>query len=280
MKNKTILITGGSDGIGKETAKRLAEMGANVVIVGRNPAKTEAAAQEIQQETGASVDVLIADLSDLNQVKRLAGEVRSQYPQLNILINNAGAIFLSRGETVDGYERTFALNHLSYFLLTDLLLDTLKKNTPARIINVASGAHYPGVIYFDDLMFTKRYRFRKVYSQSKLANVMFTYALARRLEGIGVTVNSLHPGFVRSNFASGNGRLAKIIRPIAFRSAITVEQGAETTIYLASSDEVEGISGKYYTLLKEKRSSDLSYDEEAQEKLWAMSEDLINRVVN
>ncbi len=279
MKNKTVLITGGSDGIGKETAKRLAEMNANIVIVGRNPAKTKAAAQEIQQETGASVDVLIADLSDLNQVKRLAGEVRSQYPQLNILINNAGAIFLSRGETVDGYERTFALNHLSYFLLTDLLLDTLKKNTPARIINVASGVHYSGVIYFDDLMFTKRYRFRKAYSQSKLANVMFTYALALRLEGIGVTVNSLHPGFVRSNFASGNGRLAKIIRPIAFRSAISVEQGAETTIYLASSDEVEGISGKYYTLLKEQRSSDLSYDEEAQEKLWEMSEDLINQVV-
>lgn len=279
LQGKTVLITGGTDGIGKYTAKVLAGLGGDIAIVGRNIEKTQNTVKEIQDQSGHTIDHFIADLSDMSQVQRLGEDILAKYSQLDVLINNAGALFFRRKETVDRYERTFALNHLAYFYLTEQLMELIKSTPSSRIINVASAAHFPGEINFDDVMFEKGYRGRIVYSQSKLANVMHTYTLSRRLKDSGVTVNALHPGFVRTNFARDNGLLVKMLQPLGFLSAIPVEQGAETMIYLAMSNEVDGVSGKYFTLKKPQRSSDLSYDKVAQEKLWNLSETLVTKAI-
>lgn len=279
LQGKTVLITGGTDGIGKYTAKVLAGLGGDIAIVGRNIEKTQNTVKEIQDQSGHTIDHFIADLSDMSQVQRLGEDILAKYSQLDVLINNAGALFFRRKETVDRYERTFALNHLAYFYLTEQLMELIKSTPSSRIINVASAAHFPGEINFDDVMFEKGYRGRTVYSQSKLANVMHTYTLSRRLKDSGVTVNALHPGFVRTNFARDNGLLVKMLQPLGFLSAIPVEQGAETMIYLAMSNEVDGVSGKYFTLKKTQRSSDLSYDKVAQEKLWDLSKTLVTKAI-
>ncbi|MDH5607543.1 MAG: SDR family oxidoreductase [Anaerolineae bacterium] len=273
MKNKTILITGASDGIGKQSALRLAGMGAHIVMVGRSRSKTLAALDQIQVlHPHAKLDYLLADLSVQSEVRKLAEEFKSKFERLDVLMNNAGAIFLTRKESVDGIEMTLALNHLNYFLLTKLLLDVLKASGKARIVNVSSGAHYRGQMNFEDLEWRKGYKGLAVYSQSKLANVMFTHALARRLEGTQITANSLHPGFVRSSFTLNNGWGMRLISPLVFRKAITVEEGAETQVYLASSPEVEGVSGKFFYRSKEKTPSDLSLIIDDQERLWETSE--------
>jgi NAD(P)-dependent dehydrogenase (short-subunit alcohol dehydrogenase family) len=247
MQGKICLITGGTNGIGKSTARELARMGATLVIVGRDAQKTSRVVEEIRAVSGnKNVDSLLADLSSQQEVRRLADEFKSKYSHLHVLLNNAGAVFMQRQLSVDGIEMTFALNHLASFLLTNLLLGTLRASAPARIINVSSNAHASGKIEFDNLQGERGYSPR-LYENSKLANILFTMELARRLEGTGVTVNALHPGFVATGFAKNNGKLiaalVSIFAPLVARSPA---KGAETSIYLASSPSVAGITGKYF----------------------------------
>ncbi len=277
MGEKVCLITGATSGIGKATAMGLANMGACVVLVGRDQGRGEAALAEIKEKSAnASVDLMLADVSSQEQIRRLADEFKEAYPRLDLLTNNAGVFRSKRITTADGLETTFAVNHLAYFLLTNLLLEVLKASAPSRIINVASGDHSNATIDFDDLQGEKGYKGAKAYSQSKLANVLFTYELARRLEGRGVTANCLHPGVVRTNFGSGVsgvfGFMVKALRPLM----ISPEKGAETSIYLASSPEVEGLSGRYFIKKAEARSSDVSYDERLARRLWEVSAELTN----
>lgn len=277
MNGKTVLITGASAGIGLHTAIGLAKLGAEVVMVGRDERRTAEAASLVKAQTGnQSISYLLADLSSMREVRKLASEFKSKYQNLDVLVNNAGAMFLRRKTTVDGYERTFALNHLNYFLLTNSLLDMLKAQPKARIVNVSSNAHYRGHIHFDDLHSEKRFfNGMFAYSDSKLANVLFTYELARRLKGTNVTANCLHPGFVASNFALNNGVVVKTFMAFMWHR-LTNEQGARTSIYLASSPDVEGVSGKFFNYnTKEKRSSSESYDETVAKRLWEASEKMV-----
>jgi len=278
MKSKTVLVTGATDGIGKETALRLARQGARVLLAGRNPEKGARAVSDIRQATGHdALTFLPADLSVQDDVRALADSVKATTDRLDVLVNNAGAFMVGREESSDGIEMTFALNHLNYFLLTDCLLDLLKASGPSRVVSVASIAHRRAALDFDDLQLKNGYGGWKAYSRSKLANVMFTYALARRLEGSGVTANCLHPGFVRSHFGQNNGLLGRLGVSLAMRfgGAISVEQGAKTSIHLASSPDVEGQSGLYFDECKPTKSNRVSYDEAAQERLWQISAELV-----
>lgn len=247
MNGKICLVTGGTNGIGKATAQALAAMGATVIIVGRDVLKTSQVAEEIRAASGSNtVESLLADLSSPQEVRWLADKFKRKYSHLHVLINNAGGFFMRRQLRGNGIEMTFALNHLAGFLLTNLLLDTLKASAPARIINVSSNAHASGKIEFDNLQGEREYGPR-AYDNSKLANILFTMELARRLEGTRVTANALHPGFVATGFAKNNGKLiaalVSLITPLVARSPA---KGAETSVYLASSPSVEGITGKYF----------------------------------
>ena len=277
MKGKNCLITGASDGIGYVAARELAHLGARVVLVGRNSAKTEDAVDRIIAETGnAAVSYLLADLSSQREVRRLAADVRKQLPRLDVLLNNAGAIFLSSRLNVDGIEMTFALNHLGYFLLTTELLDLLRDSAPARIINVSSSSHgSPGRFRLEDLPKPGANRGYRAYGRSKLCNILFTYELARRLEGSGLTVNALHPGLVRTNIARNNGPLGRVVNFFIGARGLSSEQGAETLVFLASSPEVEGVTGKYFVDCREVPSSTLSHDVDLAAGLWQMSERLV-----
>jgi NAD(P)-dependent dehydrogenase (short-subunit alcohol dehydrogenase family) len=275
VKDKVVLVTGATNGIGKVTAYQLAAQGARVVIISRNAEKCKTTAEEIRTQTGATVDWIAADLSLLAGIEDAAAEFRARYDRLHVLVNNAGAFFAERIVTADGYEATFALNHLNYFLLTERLRDLLLASAPARIVNVSSDAHYGGAINFDDLMGERKYSGWSAYSQSKLANVMFTYALARRLEGANVTANVLHPGFVATGFGRNNGGVVGMFMPIAQMFAKKPDKGAETSVFLAASPTVEGVNGKYFADNKAKESSKLSYDVTAQERLWEVSEQLV-----
>ena len=276
MQGKVCLVTGATSGIGKVAARELARKGATVVGVGRSAEKCTAVAESIRSQTGGPTpDFLLADLSSMAQVSALAETFKSRYSRLDVLVNNAGGYFATRQVTADGYELTFALNHLAYFLLTNLLLALLKTSAPARIVSVSSGAHFGSQMDFDDLQGQRHYNGWPAYSRSKLANLLFTYELSRKLEGSGVTANALHPGFVASNFALNNARaLAGVVKVVQKLVARTPEKGAETVIYLATSPEVEGVSGKYFVDCKPVRSSDASYDELAARKLWQVSEEL------
>jgi NAD(P)-dependent dehydrogenase (short-subunit alcohol dehydrogenase family) len=276
LTGKTILVTGGTSGIGFIAARALAGMGATVAIVGHHAARAQDAAARIQRETGAAnVQALVADLSSLEQVRALAEQVQQRYPRLDVLLNNAGGVFIGRQTTVDGYERTFAINHLAPFLLTNLLLERLKADAPARIITVSSMAHQGQRIHLDDLNQERRgYSAWRAYGESKLANILFTYALARRLAGSGVTANTLHPGFVATNFAKNNGPLWQFFMTLARPFAISPERGAQTSIYLASSPEVATVSGRYFISCKPAHSSSASTDVDAEEGLWRLSEQM------
>ncbi len=279
VKDKIVLVTGATNGIGKVTALRLAEQGAHVVIVSRSAQKCAAVTEEIRAQSGnAGVEWIAADLSSLAGIEEAAAEFRARHQQLHVLINNAGGVFARRLVTADGYEMTFALNHLSYFRLTELLRDLLVASAPARIVNVSSDAHYGGAMNFDDLMGVRKYSSWGAYSQSKLANVLFTYALARRLEGTGVTANALHPGFVATGFGRNNGGLMGMVMPLAHLFALKPDKGAETSVYLATAPDIMGVSGKYFADCRQKESSKASYDVAAQERLWSVSEQLIQRV--
>ena len=278
MRDKTVLVTGATDGIGKETARRLAEMGARVFVAGRNPEKGAIAVRDIATNTGTDrTEFLQADLSVQADVRGLAKAVRERTDRLDVLVNNAGVIMFRREETRDGIEMTFGLNHLNYFLLTHELLDLLKASAPARIVSVASIAHRRAVIDLNDLQLTNGFGSWKAYSRSKLANIMFTYALARRLEGTGVTANCLHPGFVRSHFGQNNRFLARVGISLAMRfgNAISVAQGAQTSVHLASAPGVAGQTGLYFDESKAVKSNEASYDQEAQEKLWNISAEMV-----
>jgi NAD(P)-dependent dehydrogenase (short-subunit alcohol dehydrogenase family) len=274
MQGKVCVVTGATSGIGQIAATELARSGAHVVIVGRSAAKCADTQTQIRAaRPDAPVDTLVADLSSLAETRRLAEEIRQRYPRLDVLLNNAGAMFWKRSESVDGIERTFALNHLSYFVLTNLLLPVLSQSLPARIVNVASDAHKGVSINFDDIQFKQKYSGWKAYQQSKLANILFTYELARRIEGTRVTANTLHPGFVSTNFLQvfNDAPAGWLIRKLAPLVALSPEQGARTSIYLASSPDVEGISGQYFVKEKPATSSPQSRDQAAAERLWRLS---------
>jgi NAD(P)-dependent dehydrogenase (short-subunit alcohol dehydrogenase family) len=272
LMGKVCLVTGATGGIGLVTARELARGGAVVVGVGRSPERAKAAAAQLRQQTGnAAVEYLVADLSAQAEIRRLAEAFRQRYDRLDVLVNNAGAMFLRREETVDGLERTFALNHLAYFLLTHRLLPVLRASAPARIVNVASAAHVGARLDFDDLQSRRGYRGFRAYGRSKLANVLFTYELARRLAGTGVTANALHPGFVGTGFGQQTaGRLAPLWRVVQL-FALSPEHGAQTSIYLAGSPAVEGVTGQYFVKQQPVRSSPASYDEAVARHLWEVS---------
>ncbi len=275
MEGKTCLVTGATSGIGKEAARELARRGATVVVAGRNPEKCAATVQDIRRQTNnPSVDFLLADLSSQKQVRQFAEEFRSRYQRLDVLVNNAGAIVLSRRQSVDGIEMTFALNHLSYFLLTSLLLDFLISSNPSRVVNVASSAHQGASIDFEDLQLRRGYRGMRAYGRSKLANVLFTAELARRLEGTGVTANAVHPGLVATNFLSNNGPAGRLMNLGLRVVGKRVAAGAETVIYLASSPDVAGVTGKYFVEKKAVASSPASQDSVAAARLWRVSAEL------
>jgi NAD(P)-dependent dehydrogenase (short-subunit alcohol dehydrogenase family) len=275
MQGKICLVTGATSGIGLVTAQAMAQQGATVIVVGRNPERGATTVRRIVQETGnPKVELLLADLSAQAQVRQLAEEFQRRFVRLDVLVNNAGALFRRRCLSPDGIEMTFALNHLAYFLLTNLLLDTLKASAPARVVNVSSDAHQGAQMHFADPQGEHRYGSWRAYGQSKLANLLFTYELARRLEGTGVTANAVHPGFVATGFGSDNRGLFGLVIRVAKLTALSPEQGAETLIYLATSPEVEGITGKYFVRKHAVPSSSASYDQAAQRRLWQLSAEL------
>jgi NAD(P)-dependent dehydrogenase (short-subunit alcohol dehydrogenase family) len=278
MQGRICLITGGTNGIGKSTAQGLARLGATVVIVGRDAQKTNQVVEEIRSATGnPNVDSLLADLSSQQEVRRLASDFKRKYSQLHVLLNNAGGTFTTRQLSVDGIEMTFALNHLAYFLLTNLLLDTLKASAPARIINVSSDAHSRGKIDFDNLQGERSYSSFGPYGNSKLANILFTTELARRLEGTGVTVNALHPGFTSTGFGKNNpGFFMKIMGAVVPLIARSPEKGAATSIYLASSPEVQSISGKYFVNCKVTHPAPQAADSAVARQLWDISAEMVH----
>jgi NAD(P)-dependent dehydrogenase (short-subunit alcohol dehydrogenase family) len=279
MTGKTVLITGGTGGIGRATAIRLASMGARVGIVGRDLGRAQRAAAEICSESGnAVVDAFGADMSSQAEVRRLARDVLAGYPRLDVLINNVGGFWSHRHVTADGLERTFALNHLAPFLLTSLLLDRLIASAPARIVTVSSSAQSMGTIAFDDLMGELKYSGQQAYNQSKLANVMFTYELARRLAGTGVTATALHPGMTNTSFSAEDpsrlfAPLVMVMRPFMKKP----ERAADTPVYLASSPAADGLTGEFFANRESKKSNKSSYDVKTTARLWRVSADLVSR---
>ena len=277
MGDKTVLITGGTSGIGKATAVALAAMGARVVVTGRNPERGRAAVEEIRKDSGnESVELMLADLSVQAEVRRLADEFLERHDRLDVLINNAGVVVTKRTETPDGLETTFATNHLAPFLLTNLLLEKLKESAPSRIVTVSSEAQRWGKVNFDDLQSKRRYGGMSVYGMSKLANAMFTRSLASRLSGTSVTANCMHPGAVNTNLGQSNKSPLKLLAWALKPFMRSPEQGADTLIWLSSVREVEGISGKYFSNRKEISPSKPADDPTALERLWDESANLTN----
>ena len=276
MADRTVLVTGGTGGIGKATATGLAALGARVAITGRDRRRAEDAAAEIRADDGPPVEVFVADMSVQAEVRRLAADVLAALPRLHVLVNNVGGFWNTRHVTADGLEHTFALNHLAPFLLTHLLIDRLVAGAPARVVTVSSDAQRLGRIDFDDLQGERSWSGQRAYNQSKLANVLFTYELARRLRGTGVTATVLHPGVVRSGFgAEDPGRIQRVITP--FMGLLkSPEQGAQTSIHLASAPEVEGVTGQFFAKSKPRRSSKRSYDEADARSLWEVSAELVH----
>ncbi len=276
MAGRTVLITGATSGIGRATALGLAAMGAHVAITGRHRGRAEDAAREIGAAGGRQVDVFVADLSSQAEVRRLACEVLEGLSRIDVLVNNVGGYWNTRHVTADGLERTFALNHLAPFLLTSLLLDRLERSGPARVVNVSSHAHATGRIDFDDLQGERSYSGGRAYSQSKLANVLFTYQLARRLRRSAVTANVLHPGVVRTSFgAEDPARIQRLLVPFLRPVMKSPAQGAATSIQLASAPGLEQVSGRYFANRRPTRSAARSNDPAVAEQLWEASAELV-----
>jgi len=277
MQGKVCLVTGATSGIGQATAMLLAQRGATVVGIGRNPAKKEFSTTMIKEKTGnPSVEYLLADLSSQKEIRTLAQQFQIKYDRLDVLINNAGATFGERLESVDGIEMTFALNHLGYFLLTKLLSSILEASAPSRVINVSSSLHKLGKINFDDIPFKIGYARSKAYQRSKLANIAFTYELAQHFPNREVTVNAMNPGLVATNVGESAGGISARAKGLVDKIAgLTPEEGAQTIIYLATSPEVVGVTGRYFVKEKSVPSSKISYDLEFCRRLWAVSERLI-----
>ncbi len=273
MEGKICMITGANSGIGKATAIGLAKLNSRIIIICRDKDRGEKAKEEIIIQTGnKNIDLLLCDLSSQEQIRKLVAEFKEKYQNLHMLINNAGIMLKMRTLSVDGFEMNFAVHFLAPFLLTNLLLDVLKKSAPSRVINVASAAHKRAKIDLDDLQSeNKKYRLFSVYGISKLAEVLFTYELSRRLEGTGVTANTVHPGVVNTNLGRDQSKFSQWFARKFFKSP---EEGAQTSIYLASSSEVEGITGKYFVNKQLKESSEESYNEEYAKKLWQTAEEM------
>ncbi len=282
MQGKTVLITGGNSGIGRETAVALAQAGATVAFTSRDSAKGEAAAAHIRERSRADVALLSLDLASFASIRACAAAFLERHEKLDVLINNAGLILSERTETEDGFETTFGVNHLGHFLLTQLLLDRVKASAPARIINVASRAHRfaRSGLDFDDLQMTKGYSGMQAYGRAKLANIYFTRELARRLEGTGVTVTAVHPGGVTTGFA----RDGDVKPPFSWLWAMagpflrSPAKGAETSIYLAFDLEVEGVTGQYFVDSHEAEPTAVALDDAAARRLWDVSEELVSEV--
>ncbi|MGI8952246.1 MAG: SDR family oxidoreductase [Chitinophagaceae bacterium] len=282
MKNKIVLITGATSGIGKATAEALAKQGATIVFLARNKSKADSVIEEIKSKTGnQNISFIEMDLGSLVSVKKAADEFKSKFKKLDVLINNAGGTFDKRQLSKDGFEWTFQVNYLSHFLLTNLLLDEIRSAGKARIINVSSGAQTMGKIGFDNLQGEKKYKGLSIYCNSKLMNIMFTYSLAERLKGTGVTVNTLHPGVVKTDFGKGttDGFIGFMVKYMRFMM-IPVEKGAATSIYLASSPEVENVTGKYFSKKKTIASNKQSYDVAIRKQLWEVSEEMVRQYLN
>ena len=272
MGGKIVLVTGGTAGIGEVAARELARQGAKVVIVGRNPEKTAGVVEALRAASGnPQIEYLLADLSLKSEVRRLAAEFKQRYDRLDVLLNNAGGYFSQRQLTAEGLEYTFALNHLNYFLLTTSMLDVLQATGQARVINVSSGAHVAARLNFEDLQNERKYSGWAVYSQSKLMNIYFTYELARRVNHC-LTVNALHPGRVGTDIFKANlPVLGPLLKWMVARVSLTPEEGADNTIFLASSPEVEGVTGKYYVNKRLVHSSAASTNLVDARRLWAIS---------
>ena len=278
MKGRTCLITGATDGIGKETAIGMAKNGYNLILIGRNEEKGKKVSDEIRKIADSiDIDFFTADLILMKEVSRVADEVCQKYDRIDVLINNVGAYFAFRDVTEEGFERTFALNHLGYFLMTKKLLPLVEKSDYKRIVNVSSSAHYGVSFEFDNLNGEKKYRGFRAYQKSKLANVMFTYELAKKVKDSGITANCLHPGFVASKFGNNNNFLWRGI--IGFAKALTainVKKGAKNSIHLACSDDVKDISGRFFSNCEVKKGSSRAKNEEHNQRLWEISEDAIS----
>ena len=275
LADKIAVVTGANTGIGKETARELARMGASVALLCRSESTGEAARLEIISDTGNDrVALYTADFGSLEQIRRVAGELKAAYPAIHILVNNAGIIFPQRRVSEEGFELTLAVNHLAHFLLTDLLMDNIRASGSGRIVNVSSSAHKSGTIDRSDLMLTRDYSMSRAYSQSKLANVLFTRELARRIEGTGVTANALMPGVIASDFGRDFTGVVKLLFRFFRLFFITPAKGARTSVFLAASSEVEGISGEYFSKQRIAPSSPLSEDMDLAEWLWQESERL------
>ncbi len=276
FRQKVCLLTGATRGIGRAAAEGLARTGLRLALVGRDKARVEETVAAVRAVSGNNqVEGLVADLSLRSEVRRLAADVRGRYQRLDILVNNAGAIFTRREETAEGIEKTLALNHLGYFLLSQELLALLKASAPARVVNVASEAHRGMRLDFEDLGNRKRYSGLRVYGQSKLMNILFTEELARRLAGTGVTVNALHPGVVATGFGQNTPGLFRTLIRLAAPFLTTPEKGAETLVYLATSPEVEGITGQYFIKCRAVKPSPAGRDPQAAQTLWEASEKLV-----
>ena len=271
IRGKTCMITGATSGIGRASAIELGRMGAKLVLVCRNRERGDELVREIQRAGNPDVELMVADLESQAQIRKLAADFLATKKPLHVLINNAGVFNMKRALTSDGLEEVFAVNHLAYFMLTLLLLDRIKESAPARIINIASDLHKRATLKFDDLGGGRSFGGMSSYGQSKLANVVFTYELARRLAGTGVTVNCVHPGGVATNLAKNNGALAAVAWKVIGAFMKSPENGARTQIYLASSPEVEGVTGKYFIDSKEARSSAESHDANVARRLWEVS---------
>ncbi|MBP8196390.1 MAG: SDR family oxidoreductase [Deltaproteobacteria bacterium] len=274
LSGKVCLITGATQGIGRITARELAKLGPTMVLVVRDEQRGRELAAELHAAGNPHAEILVADLSSQAEVRRVAAEFLARHDRLDLLINNAGALFMERKESVDGLEMTFALNHLGYFLLTNLLIDVLKKSAPARIVSVASRAHGRGTISFDDLQSKRGYSGWSAYSQSKLANILFSNELARRLAGSGVTSNCLHPGVVATGFGKNNSGLMGFLVKLGAPFLRTPEKGAATTVFLAQSPEVEGVTGEYFADCKSIQPSLEARDQLVAKRLWQVSEQL------
>ena len=282
MRGLTCLITGATDGIGKEAAIELAKKEFNLILIGRNKKKGEKVVEQIRKvaENYVDIDYFNADLMLMKEVSRVADEVSRKYPKIDVLLNNVGAYFAFRGLTEEGFERTFALNHLGYFLMTKKLLPLVEKSNYKRIVNVSSSAHYGIDFEFDNLNGEKKYSGFDIYKKSKLANVMFTYELAKRVKDKGITANCLHPGFVSTNFGKNNNLLWRnVIRVAMWLTAINVKDGAKTSIHLACSDEVKDITGRFFANCEVKKGSSKAKNEEHNRKLWDISEDYVKKFV-
>jgi retinol dehydrogenase 14 len=276
MTGRTVLVTGGTGGIGRATALGLAMLGAHVAVTGRDHARADAAAREIRAAGGGRVDVLVADLTAQSEVRRLADEVLDRLPRIDVLVNNVGGFWNSRHVTADGLERTFALNHLAPFLLTHLLLDRLCQDGPGRVVTVSSNAHAQGHIEFDDLQGARDYSGSRAYNQSKLANVLFTYELARMLRRTSVTANALHPGVVSTSFgAEDPGRTGRLLVPVMRPFMKSTHRGAATSVHLASAAGLQSVTGRFFAASRPRKSSPESYDRDVAARLWQLSADLV-----